>query len=516
MSQGRTTIDPERFNAHVRTLSSDAFEGRAPGSAGEGLTVEYLSRQFQALGLEPGTPHGYAQAVPMLESRVDPATALELRCGQRSMALAFGSEMVIGSTTGEREIELDDSELVFAGYGIVAPEHDWNDYAGIDVRGKTVVLLVNDPGFQTGDPHLFNGRRMTPYGRWPYKFAEAARQGAAAALIVHEDAAAGYGWGVVESGAIGPRFSLPTEVDPAPRLPLQGWLSAGAAARLFEGADVDLDEIRRRAAQPGFRAVPMPVRLSTTVSSEVRSGQSCNVLGAMRGRRRPDEVVVCIAHWDHFGRKPDVEGSGGIRAGAIDNGTGVAAILEIARMFTMQPHAPERSVVFAAVTLEEFGLLGSQYLVSHLPWALSKTVAVLNFDALDPDFDNREQMPLVGYGSSTLEDSLATILTTQGRRLADEPEPEKGLFFRSDHYSFATAGVPGLVIGLNLSPDYMARRYHQPADVYRDDWDLTGVLLDVEAMYRLGDELANGSQWPQWYSTHPFRTAWNALHGAED
>jgi Zn-dependent M28 family amino/carboxypeptidase len=516
MSVPPPAVAPRRFSEHVKILASDTFEGRAPGSRGERLTVDYLCRQFEQLGLQPGNGESFIQTVPMIETLVEPATALHIRCAGESLSLAFGRDMVIGSPSGEPEVTLQDSELVFAGYGIDAPEQDWNDY-GVDVRGKTVVVLVNDPGFHTGDAGLFSGRRMTAYGRWPYKCAAAARHGAAAALIIHEDAAAGYGWGVVESGAAGPRFSVPADVDPAPRLPLQGWLTADAATLVFRSAGLDLGALRRAAAQRGFKPVPLNARLSTTVSSSVRAGESSNVLAMIPGSERAEEVVAYAAHWDHLGRNTAAgtrDDGADIRNGAVDNATGVAAMLEIARAFAAQPRAPKRTVVFAALTLEESGLLGSRYLVTHLPWSLAKTVAVLNFDALDPAFDNSERMPLVGYGSSELEEALARIVAAQGRRLVDEPEPEKGLYFRSDHYSFAAAGVPGLVSGLNLTPAYAAHQYHQPSDVYRDDWDVTGIVLDVDAMYRLGLELAASEAWPAWYPHHPFRVIGEALRGA--
>jgi Zn-dependent M28 family amino/carboxypeptidase len=503
------SISLERFKAHIRTLASDEFEGRAPGSPGERLTVDYLCREFAGLGLEPGINGSYVQPMPMIETQIDPATVLRVCTANAEETLAFRRDMVIGSALGDAEVVLDDSELVFCGYGIVAPGEDWDDYRGVDVRGKTVVLLVNDPGFHTDDAGLFDGRRMTVYGRWPHKFQEAARQGAAAALIIHEDAAAGYGWGVVEAGAVGPRFGLPMDVDPAPRLGLQGWLTGDAAARLFAGVGLDLGALRRAATRRGFAPVPMNARLSTVVRSSVRRGESCNVLGMLRGRERPDEVVAFMAHWDHLGRKPD-GGVDDIRRGAVDNGTGVAAVLEIARAFAAAPQRPARSLAFVALTLEESGLLGSQYLVSHLPWSLARTVAVLNFDAMDPDFDNRTTMPLVGYGSSSLDAALAPIVAAQGRRLEDEPEPAKGYFFRSDHYSFGVAGVPGVVAGLNMSAEY-ARRYHQPSDVYREDWDLAGVLMDVDALAQLGWELADGEVWPEWNAVHPFRVAADAL-----
>jgi Zn-dependent M28 family amino/carboxypeptidase len=511
-SPDRSQLDPAAFARHVETLASDAFEGRAPGTRGETLTIDYIRNQFEAAGLVPGNDGEWLQVVPTVETLTDTDTALELRFDGRSERLANGEDMTVGAASGETSVQLEASELVFVGYGIHAPEAGWNDYT-VDVRGKTVVMLVNDPGYATGDPTLFDGRRMTWYGRWTYKFDEAARQGAAAAFIIHDDGGAGYGWNVVRSGWYArPQFELPTDVDPRPLLAVRGWWSADAARRSFDAAGLDLDALRLAAAQPGFVPVALPGTASIALQSSVRRTESHNVLAMLPGRDAADEAVLYTAHWDHFGVNPSLEGDQIIN-GAVDNATGVAAILEIARAFAARPERPRRSLLFAAVTLEESGLFGSRFLARQPPLPPANMVAVLNIDALDPALQ-RDRMPRVGLGSTELDGLLAPIAEALGMPLIDEPQPEKGLNFRSDHFSFAQVGVPALVAGLVWSDDYTARHYHQPSDRYDPDWDLSGVMREVEALYRLGAVLADGDAWPNWQPTSPFRAIRDRDRGA--
>jgi Zn-dependent M28 family amino/carboxypeptidase len=498
-----SALDQNAFARHVEILASDEFEGRAPGTRGETLTIDYIRSQFEAAGLEPGNDGEWLQTVPTIETLTDTDTTLELRFATGSERFVNGEDMTVGATSGETVVRLDASELVFVGYGINAPEVGWNDYS-VDVRGKTVVMLVNDPGYASDDPALFDGRRMTWYGRWTYKFDEAARQGAAAAFIIHDDGGAGYGWNVVRSGWYArPQFELPADVDPRPQLDVRGWWTSDAARRSFEAAGLDLDALRRAAVQRGFAPVPMQGAASITLNSRVRRTESHNVLARLPGTDAADEAVLYTAHWDHFGINPSLEGDQIIN-GAIDNATGVAAILKIARAFAARPERPRRSLLFAAVTLEESGLFGSRYLARRPPLPTANMVAVLNIDALDPAL-RRDRMPRVGLGSSELDDLLAPIADGLGMPLADEPQPEKGLNFRSDHFSFAQVGVPALVAGLVWSDEYTARHYHQPSDRYDPDWDLSGLLREVEALYRLGASLAAGDAWPNWQPTSPFR-----------
>jgi Zn-dependent M28 family amino/carboxypeptidase len=509
-------ISAEDFAQHVKTLASDEFEGRAPGSKGEELTVQYLQQQFKRLGLKPGNGDSYTQTVPMVQTTADAATVTaKVNLGRAERPLKFGDEMVIGTRTGQPQVTLADSDLVFVGYGVNAPEANWNDYAGLDVKGKTVVMLINDPGFHAGDEQLFGGKRMTYYGRWTYKFEEAARQGAAAALIIHDTAGAGYGWDVVKNSWSGAQFDLPAADDPDPRIPLQGWLTGETAQSLFDAAGLKLDELRAAAGKPGFKAVPMQGKFSADLKSAIVNAQSRNVIALLPGTERPDEAVIYMGHWDHLGKH---EGEGDqIFNGAIDNATGVAGILEIAEQFVTQNPPPARSVVFMAVTLEESGLLGSKYYVAHPAVPLANTVGVINLDAMAVVGPTRD-IVVNGYGASELEDILKPIAEKQGRVLHAEAGVEKGFYYRSDHFNFAKAGVPALYAksgldhvtggeaqGQAVSDAYSNERYHKPGDEYDPSWDLSGVMQDLQALYGVGRELAAGSAWPNWREGNEFK-----------
>src|SRR5690606_24895491 len=410
----------------------------------EQKTVDYLVQQFQRLGLEPGNNGEWTQTVPMVKSQAAPDTTLSLTVGGETLALDQGEEMVLVTRTAQPTVTVEGSELVFVGYGTVAPEAGWNDYEGLDVAGKTVVMLINDPGFHAGDPELFGGKRMTYYGRWTYKYEEAARQGAAAALIIHDTAGAGYGWDVVKNSWTGAEFDLPASVDPAPRIPLQGWLTQDAAQDLFRRAGLDLDALRDAANKPGFKPVPMQATLSATLHTTLETGESRNVLGLLRGETHPDEVVIYMAHWDHLGTNPNIAGDG-IFNGAIDNASGVAGVLEIAEAFVTAGRKPARSVLFMPVTLEESGLLGAKYYVANPVFPLEKTVAAINLDALRSELVGpTKDVIVIGHGASELEDILAEVAATQQRSVEPEAEAEKGFYYRSDHFNFAKAGVPAL------------------------------------------------------------------------
>ncbi len=524
------TFDPairsEDFAEMVKTLSSDAFEGRAPGSAGEEKTVEYIKVQFERIGLQPGNNGSFFQTVPMTETTADEATTLKISA-TTPYELKFGSDMVIGTRTGKTNVKIDGSEMVFVGYGVNAPELGWNDYAGVDVKGKTVVMLVNDPGFHAQDATLFEGKRMTYYGRWTYKFEEAARQGAAAALIIHDDAGASYGWDVVKNSWSGAQFDLRAADDPAPRLPAQGWITTDAAKKLFTDAGLDLAAQYKAANKTGFKATPLKTQLSVDLSSTIDEKQSRNVIGVLPGAARADEAVVYMAHWDHLGKHDDeinADGSGdNIYNGAVDNATGVAGILEIAGAFAMQNPKPDRSVVFLAVTLEESGLLGSKYYVAHPSVPLNRIAGVINIDAMSVSGKTRD-ITVVGFGSSELEDMLKPIAGQQQRTLHAETNTAAGYYFRSDHFNFAKAGVPALYVdggddfveggksaGEAAAKDYTEQRYHKPADQYdAATWKLDGVLDDLNAVYGVGRELASSDAWPNWYEGNAFRAARDA------
>ncbi|HSM11820.1 MAG TPA: M28 family metallopeptidase [Lysobacter sp.] len=516
------------FAAHVQALSSDEFGGRAPGSDGEEKTIAYLTAQFQRLGLKPGNGDSFVQAVPMVETTADESTVLRLDVDGQPRELKFGSEMMIGTRSGQPQVRIDDSELVFVGYGVNAPELGWNDYAGVDVKGKTVLMFVNDPGFHTQDESLFEGKRMTYYGRWTYKYEEAARQGAAAAIIIHDDDGASYGWDVVKNSWSGPQFDLPASVDPEPRLPAQGWITGDVARGLLRDLGHDLDGLYKAANQKGFKAIELPAKLSLDLDSTTAEKTSHNVVAMLPGSTRPDEAIVYMAHWDHLGDHGHeggttdgaaAAGDDAIYNGAVDNATGVAGILEIAEAFATQTPAPERSVVFLAVTLEESGLLGSKYYVANPAIPLANTVAVINLDAM-PVIGKARDMTVVGLGNSQLEDILKDIAGEQGRTLTAETTPQSGFYFRSDHFNFAKAGVPalyakggddliegGLDAGLKAQLDYRDNRYHKPADEFDPAWPLDGVMQDLEALYGVGKVLAGSEQWPNWYEGNAFRAA---------
>ncbi len=517
-------IDAGDFAEHVKQLASDAFGGRGPGTPGEEKTVEYIKAQFARIGLQPGNGSDWFQTVPMVETTADEASAsMVATVGGVTQALKFGTDMVIGTRTGQAQVDIKDSPLVFIGYGVDAPEQQWNDYAGIGVKGKTVVMLVNDPGFHAGDAKLFDGKRMTYYGRWTYKFEEAARKGAAAALIIHDTEGASYGWDVVKNSWSGPQYDLPAKDDPAPRVPAQGWITGEAATALFKAAGQDLAKLRAAANKRGFKPVPLDASLSLALKSTSVEKASRNVVGLLPGSETPDEAIVYMAHWDHLGTH-DGETGDNIYNGAVDNATGVAAIMEIAESFRKAKVPPKRSILFLAVTLEESGLLGSKYYVAHPVIPLDKTVAVFNLDALSPVGKARD-ITVVGKGSSQLEDLLKPLLDAQKRKPVGETNTAAGYYFRSDHFNFAKAGVPSLYLdsGTDLleggqaagdaaGKDYTDNRYHKAGDHFdAATWKLDGIIQDLEVVTTLGTTLANDGQWPNWYAGNPFKAARDAM-----
>ncbi len=509
-------IDIARYTEHLSTLSSNEFEGRAPGSRGERLTLNYLVGEFSALGLAPGYGDSYLQPVPMVELTNVERSSLALSHAGEDFELSYPEQMIIGSRRlGTEPHGIDDSELVFVGYGVVAPEYGWNDYEGLDVEGKTVVILVNDPGYELESPDLFNGRAMTYYGRWTYKYEEAARQGAAAALIVHETEPASYGWEVVINSWSGAQFELGQPSD-EPVMALEGWITVDTARDLFDRAGLDFDEQKSRALSADFTPVSLDMRASASVRNSVRSGESYNVIARIEGSERPDEAIVYMGHWDHLGRNLSLPGSAGIYNGAVDNASGTAGLIELARLY-QQGGQPERTILFLAVTLEEYGLLGSRYYVNNPVVPTSQTVAAINMDAMSlvgPAHD----VVVVGYDASELDDILARAVVPQNRVVVPEPTPESGFYYRSDHFNFARAGVPALYAkggddhrefgqqyGLDWWREYRDVAYHKPADEFDPDWDLRGVAEDLELLYVVGRELADGEQWPNWRDGNEFR-----------
>ncbi|MFT4156053.1 M28 family metallopeptidase [Parafilimonas sp.] len=501
----------------IQILSSDSFEGRKPFSPGETKTVAYLENAFKQLGLEPGNGNSYVQDVPMVEITPEAGAVMKVQSPKGSFDLKRTDDFVVSTENTDSMVSLNNDELVFAGYGVVAPEYNWNDYAGMDVKGKVVLVMVNDPGFGV-DTTLFKGKTMTYYGRWTYKYEEAARQGAKAVLIIHNTDAASYPFSVVQSSWGTSNLYLDKRGDKQYHCALQGWVSAAAAKKILAAAGKD-SSLLLSANRRGFTAVPLHEKLSLQVKVKAAYNTSHNVIAKITGSKRPGEYIIYTAHWDHLGiGKPDAKGDS-IYNGAIDNASGAAALIEIARAFTSLKEKPERSILFLAVTAEEQGLLGSEYYAEHPIYPLPKTVADLNMDVVDA-YDKKKDIVIAGAGQNELEDYLAEAGKQQGRYLAPEAHPEAGHYFRSDHFCFAKAGVPALSAGggidvvgkgkeygRKLEDDYTANRYHQPADEYDASWTFDGGLQDMQLLFSVGEKLANESAFPQWKDGSEFKAA---------
>jgi Zn-dependent M28 family amino/carboxypeptidase len=499
----------EELAAHVEILSADSFEGRGPSSVGEERTTAYLQQQFEAIGLEPGNGDSYLQEVPLVSINARPNAQLTITGNGRTSRWSYGRDFMAWTTRVVPRSSVNASEMIFVGYGIVAPEYDWNDYEDVDVTGKTVVILVNDPGFATKDTALFNGNAMTYYGRWTYKYEEAARQGAAAALIIHETEAAGYPWAVVESSWSGPQFDLVREDNNMSRVAVEGWLTLDAARDIFTQAGLNCDSFAQLARTRNFSPVPMPVTASITLRNAVRRSTSNNVLGVLPGGERADEYVVYMAHWDHLGMDASLEGDQ-IYNGALDNATGTAGLLELARAFASLEMPPKRSLLFLAVTAEEQGLLGSAHYALNPTVPLAKTVAAINMDGLNI-YGPMNDVTVIGLGNSELDDYLTDAARRQKRRVRPDPEAEKGFYFRSDHFNFAKEGVPALYTDQGIDhvehgeawtmerrAEYTADNYHKPSDEYDVNWDLSGAVDDLQLLFRVGFWLSNEDTFPNW------------------
>ena len=510
-------ISVDRLKEVTRTLASDEFEGRGPSSAGEEKTVAYLSEQFERVGLRPGNDGSWTQDVPLVSITVTNRPGLSMETPQGERGLAWAQDFVGWTKRVVGDVQVDASDVVFVGYGIVAPEYGWDDYADVDVTGKTVLILVNDPGYATQESDLFNGNSMTYYGRWTYKFEEAARQGAAAALIIHETGAAGYPWEVVTGSWTGPQFGLAAPDDNMGRVPVEGWISGDGANALFAAAGADPAEAYLAAARPGFAAMPLPLAASVGLSNEIERSASKNVAGMLPGSTQPDEYVVYMAHWDHFGTSADPM-EDPIFNGAFDNATGTAALVEMARLFAETgPH--ERSLLFLAVTAEEQGLLGSAHYAAEPLVPTRQTVAAINMDGMLVTGATRD-IVVVGYGNSELDDYLAEAAAAASRVIVPDKEPEKGYFYRSDHFPFSKVGIPSLYTdggiddlehgadwGMAQREDYIANRYHKPSDEYDESWTFGGAVADLALLYTVGARLANSSEWPNWREGNEFKAA---------
>ncbi len=509
-------IEAAAILTHIKVLASDEYEGRAPGTPGEERTVKYLIDQFQKLGLKPGNTNGtYIQNVPLVGITPDPSMALTFEKGPQADTLKFKEDFVAWTKRVSDSAVLDGSELVFVGYGIEAPEFTWDDYKGVDLKGKTMVVLINDPPLP--DEKMFGGKAMTYYGRWTYKFETGAKKGAAGILIVHETIPAGYPFSVIQSSS-GERFDLVTPDKNMWRASVEGWISLERAKQLFAKAGQDFDALKARAATREFKPVPLGVTASLRIKNKLRTLDSRNVVAKLEGAdpKLKDEYVVYTAHWDHLGVGPEVKGDK-IYNGALDNASGTGGLLEIARAFTQAKPAPKRSILFLAVTAEEQGLLGSQYYSVAPIYPLAKTLANMNIDGMNLHGRTKD-VTVIGMGASDLDDYLKAAAAEHGRTLKPDPESEKGFYYRSDHFNFAKQGVPALYIddgtefigkpadfGMKARERYNKEDYHAPSDEVKPDWDLSGAAEDAQLFLVVGYRVANTAKYPEWKPGNEFR-----------
>ena len=510
------TIDQNKFLQHVKILSSDEFGGRAPATPGGRKTVQYLEQQFKSMSLQPAFANSsYRQDVDlMIITATDSADLRVTSKKGEQMSLAYKQDMVTWTRKPVASAALQDSELVFVGYGVVAPEYNWNDYAGLDMRGKTAVIMVNDPGYLSDEDGFFKNKAMTYYGRWTYKFDEAARQGAAGAIIIHQTDAAGYPWGVVSGSWTGPQYHL-REAGSNRLGDVEGWITEAAAKKLFSAAGQDFAALTTAARKPGFTAVNFDMTVNASLANTLAESASHNVAAIVPGTLAPEEYFIFTAHWDHIGTDESNTETDNIYNGAVDNATGTAAILELARMFA--ENRPQRSIIFLAVTAEESGLLGSAAYVEDPAAPLKQTVAGINMDGMGV-YGATHDVTVIGWDASDLQDYLSRAASLQGRTLVPESTPEKGYFYRSDHFNFVKKGVPmmyaeagidvrnkGKDWGSVQQADYVKNRYHQPSDEYSDDWDLGGIIQDIQMNFVVAKEIANSSAWPEWRDGNEFK-----------
>jgi Zn-dependent M28 family amino/carboxypeptidase len=512
---------PTRMAEVDKTISSDAFEGRGVNTRAEVKTVNYIIDQFRSAGLQPGGDvvngqRKWTQDVPLLQSELtgDPVVTVQTPAGP--LRLTQGNEIAVRSPqNGQSQINIANAPLVFVGYGVSAPERNWDDFKGQDVRGKVIVVLVNDPDFEGGEGQ-FGGKAMIYYGRWTYKYEEAARRGAAGVMVVHETAPASYGWATVKNSNTNVQFDIVRQNPAASHTPFETWIQRDVAVQLFKNAGLDFEAAKQAAKRRAFQPIDLKSTVNATASANVSTITSHNVVGILPGKTHPDETVIYSAHWDHLGiGKPDANGDN-IYNGAIDNGTGIAQLVEQARAFVRDPR-PDRSVVFLAVTAEEKGLLGSEYYATHPLYPLAKTVGVLNTDSMGV-WGPEKNFSISGTARLDLLDDLIAAGRQEGRYFTPDPHPESGGFYRSDHFSFAKQGVPaisfkpgndlvtgGIARGEALSSDYTAKRYHQPDDEFSAQWDFRGMAQDGYLLHLVGERLANSREWPNWSQDSEFR-----------
>jgi Zn-dependent M28 family amino/carboxypeptidase len=516
---GLASFTEAGMEAHLKTLSSDEFMGRMPFTEGETKTIAYLQDEIKKLGLEPANGESYLQEVPMVRITTETSSTLSVKAPKSEFSLKGLDDYVIWTQNPEQEeVKLENEEVVFAGFGVVAPEKNWNDYAGLDVKGKIVLVLVNDPDFGTSDS-TFKGNTMTYYGRWTYKFEEAARQGAKGCIIIHDDIASGYGFWVVQNSWNASKLYLDTRGKIQYTCPAVGWVAQPAAKKLFEAAGIDYAQALSRAHKQGFTPEPMNLKLSFSMKVKSKYDKSYNVIAKITGATQPDEYLIHSSHWDHLGIGKPNEAGDSIYNGALDNASGTAGQLEIAKAYTSLKNKPARTVVFLFVTAEEQGLLGSAYYAQNPIYPRGKTVANINIDGVNP-YGKSKDIVLVGMGQSDLEDYLTEEATRVGRYVSPEPTPGAGYYFRSDHFNFAKAGIPalytndgvdnaekGIEYGKQLQDDYVAKHYHKPSDEFTTElWKLDGAIEDLKLLFNVGKKISMEKTWPQWKANSEFKS----------
>ncbi len=515
--EGLASFNADSLKKDIAVLASDSFMGRKPFTEGETKTIDYLQKQFASIGLEPGNGNSYVQAVPMVNIQATAAPEMLVKSAKGNFTLKAYDDYIIWTDKTDSSISLTNNELVFAGYGVVAPEYNWNDYEGLDVKGKVVMVMVNDPGFWSGDTTLFKGKTMTYYGRWTYKFEEAARQGAKGCLIVHNTKAASYPFSVQQKNFNTSRLQLDNRGKDVKNCDAIGWVTETTANRLFKEAGFD-STLLVKANKRGFKAVPLNLQLTTSMKVKATYDKSYNVIGKITGSKRPDEVVVYSAHWDHLGiGRPDASGDS-IYNGALDNATGTAGLLELARAFKSLKTKPERTIVFLSVTSEEQGLLGSKYYAENPVYPANKTAANINMDGLNR-FGKTKDIIVIGEGQSDLEDYLKEEVEKKGGYISFDTHPEAGSYYRSDHFNFAKVGIPALYTssgidvigkgkeyGQKIEDDYTAHNYHQPSDNYNAaTWTMEGAISDLQLLFLVGKRIASEGKWPAWKPSSEFK-----------
>ena len=518
-ADGLETFTEAGIENHIKVLSSNEFLGRKPFTDGETKTIEYLQGELKKIGLEPGNGESFLQEVPMVEITTEAAPTMMVNAGKKSLTLEGLKDYVLWTQQINTDsVELTNEDLVFAGFGVVAPEYNWNDYKDVDVKGKIVLVIVNDPGFGLGDTTFFKGNTMTYYGRWTYKYEEAARQGAKGCLIIHDDVPAGYGYWVVQNNWNTPKLYLDPKESSEYTCPAMGWVSLPTAKTLFDASGINYVDALSRAHKQGFKAEPMNLTISTSMKIKKRFDKSNNVIGKISGTQQPDEFLIYSAHWDHLGIGKADEKGDSIYNGAFDNASGTAGLLEVAKAFKAMNNKPARTVVFLWVTAEEQGLWGSAYYAQNPVYPKEKTLANINIDGLNP-YGKTKDIVLVGLGQSDLEDYVNEETKRVGRYVSPEPNPVAGTYFRSDHFNFAKIGIPALYLktgvdntekgieyGNQLQIDYTANKYHKPSDEYNEPWDLTGAIEDLKILFNVGKRISIEKNWPQWKTGSEFKS----------